>query len=469
MESLTQHKYARLAQSAYYYNDRKHMHSEILRWSPALKDFQIDEELSSEDTLVFVNKQTREIVVSFRGTTTMEDVKTDLEIIKGTHTQTAKYQDAVEIVAKVQTKYADWPQSSRIVLTGHSLGGGVAIHVAKQYPGLNAYVYNPAISFEDVFEEGNTYAPYLSTVHVYHTPLDPVSRYQAALINAGVGPRRRAVNFQIHTVPNGKGRNPHSVDGNFYVNTSTVLQWDHSTEYMDLQPHKETILETTQRAWDEAMKRNPKRLVQMVSGDTLLTKSLSTLSAVDLVNDFIQLGKHMHAYSKQMASQGMDERAFGEELNKRLVNVGIERDDSMFLLSYFRGHLDDYAGLNLEDTPLGDGHISDDRVGRPRHFDRAILWLVGTDRMKQRAKAVEASRGLAWMDKYNQTQAKPRAPVYVQVFGDDYITASRDAPAAGPARRNAPAAGPVTQTTNTPPLPSNIDAILNRHFDSGRL
>ena len=72
-ESIDQHKYARLANASYDHFNGKSVH-ENLRKSQYdhigdLKDFEMDDELSTKDDLVLHNAKTGETVISYRGTT----------------------------------------------------------------------------------------------------------------------------------------------------------------------------------------------------------------------------------------------------------------------------------------------------------------------------------------------------------------------------------------------------------------
>ena len=51
-----------------------------------------------------------------------------------------QYELAAEIVRQVQAQYPD----GSLVATGHSLGGGLALHVSMRFPGISAYAFNPS-------------------------------------------------------------------------------------------------------------------------------------------------------------------------------------------------------------------------------------------------------------------------------------------------------------------------------------
>ena len=81
-ESLKQHKYARLSYSSYDFGSPdkvKKLFSEM----PELRKFQLDKSLSTPENSVYYNLMTREVVVSFRGSTNLKDGKDDFMILIG--------------------------------------------------------------------------------------------------------------------------------------------------------------------------------------------------------------------------------------------------------------------------------------------------------------------------------------------------------------------------------------------------
>jgi hypothetical protein len=76
-ENLSMHEYSRLANSSYdYFNSKGKIYSvheglqnSKYNYIDDLKDFKVDEELSTIDNLVLHNAKTGEVTVSYRGTT----------------------------------------------------------------------------------------------------------------------------------------------------------------------------------------------------------------------------------------------------------------------------------------------------------------------------------------------------------------------------------------------------------------
>jgi len=73
VESVDQHKYARLANASYDNFNGKSVHENLRKsqydYIDDLKDFEMDSELSTQDDLVLHNAKTGEMVISYRGTT----------------------------------------------------------------------------------------------------------------------------------------------------------------------------------------------------------------------------------------------------------------------------------------------------------------------------------------------------------------------------------------------------------------
>lgn len=105
-----------------------------------------DDLLSSQKVAVYHNPVGKQVIIGYRGTvpTDAEDLYNDLQIIQKDFKkrddllQSSRFKDSISIVDKVKRKYPPYT----ITLTGHSLGGRLAVEVGlnKNVPSIN---FNP--------------------------------------------------------------------------------------------------------------------------------------------------------------------------------------------------------------------------------------------------------------------------------------------------------------------------------------
>ena len=214
-ESIDQHKYARLANASYDHFNGKSVHENLRKsqydYIGDLKDFEMDDELSTKDDLVLHNAKTGETVISYRGTTDdlvgkpknfVQDWLVNGQIAGGsTHTSRAK--TAEKQADQVIQKYG----KQNLVVTGHSQGGGISYHIATKYD-LEGHHYNPAINHSNVAQAGK-FANNKNAQNIYKTHLDFASplAYSKHL---------KKSNTTVHTVGTIKGMDSpvstHSID-----------------------------------------------------------------------------------------------------------------------------------------------------------------------------------------------------------------------------------------------------------------
>ena len=222
-ETLEQHKYARLAMASYYYNNQEYV-SELFSYMSELDDFELDNELSTEEHSVFYNETTNETVISYRGTTNLNDVKTDSHIFLGREKNTERYKRSEEVFEKTKNKYGN-----NIIVTGHSLGGGISSHIGEKYD-VEGHHYNPGLSATQVFNKDHYNNE--STQTIYRTKLDPVSI--GGEIIGDHQPKR-----DVKTIGNDSNHHAHALE-NFYSNNAKRTE-DNTGYYVKKERLKTTI------------------------------------------------------------------------------------------------------------------------------------------------------------------------------------------------------------------------------------
>jgi hypothetical protein len=148
-ESLKQHKYARLSYASYDFGSPdkvKKLFSEL----PELRSFQLDKKLSTPENSVYYNLMTREVVVSFRGTSNLKDGKDDFMILIGKESLSRRYKQSLLLMEKVIKKYDNF----HVVSTGHSLGGGISSFVSNHF-GIESHNFNGAESIHGALHNDN--------------------------------------------------------------------------------------------------------------------------------------------------------------------------------------------------------------------------------------------------------------------------------------------------------------------------
>lgn len=101
---------------------------------------------------VWVNDDTKQIVFAVRGTQGETDIKTDIKLAISKETETQRYKVARNALLQVLKEYPDY----KIVLTGHSLGGGIVYRLADEFQGLTGEVFNPAVNLTTIHNKQHT-------------------------------------------------------------------------------------------------------------------------------------------------------------------------------------------------------------------------------------------------------------------------------------------------------------------------
>lgn len=111
--------------------------------------YEVDKELSGKDWTTYYNPSTGKSVIRYRETdpTNIKDLGTDLLIGLGIQGSGSRFKRAQKVYDKAANKYGG---RDNVEVTGHSLGGSLALHVNKTR-GAKATAFNPGAGpFEPV-------------------------------------------------------------------------------------------------------------------------------------------------------------------------------------------------------------------------------------------------------------------------------------------------------------------------------
>jgi hypothetical protein len=156
-----------------------------------------DKDLSNNNTAVYHNDNN--VIIGFRGTVNIDDLITDVSVIKGT-SDDIRFKQAVETYNKVKNKYPNL----RIMATGHSLGGSLALYLNSLY-NIPIETFNAGMGLG--FLKSN---PNSANVKMYAIKGDVISGL-AGLSNLGSLKVYNPVN------PNATTREKHSIKNFSYV------------------------------------------------------------------------------------------------------------------------------------------------------------------------------------------------------------------------------------------------------------
>jgi hypothetical protein len=185
IESIEQHKYARLSKGSYMTYRGENVDEMLKEFKPT-ENFVVDTELTNENATVFHDVKTGETVKAYRGTDpgslnlneieksklpNFEDIKTDGAILIGREAKTARFLEAEKTFQKTVNKYG----KESINITGHSLGSSQSLYIGEKFD-IPSYNFNGAVSVNQVLEDANNkYLLNKSEQILYRTHLYPVS------------------------------------------------------------------------------------------------------------------------------------------------------------------------------------------------------------------------------------------------------------------------------------------------------
>ncbi|CAL6414461.1 unnamed protein product [Bathycoccus prasinos] len=231
-ESVSQHKYSRLAQSSYdYFNskgnaDLVNTNLKNPKYSHIndLNGFELDKELSTLDDAVLHNKLTGETVISFRGTTSniketkafLKDWEVNSKIMFNPKSaeNTRRMKNAFSNTENVISKYG----KDNLKVVGHSQGGYVSSSVAQKLD-LEGHHYNPAISVRQINQnKKGMFFKNTAEQNIYKTHTDFASPLAYD--------RHIQKNFNVNTV----NYNPEITERSPFVSTHSLEQFAPTVE-----------------------------------------------------------------------------------------------------------------------------------------------------------------------------------------------------------------------------------------------
>ena len=107
----------------------------------------LDNELSTDKTKVYVDKNTNDIAMVNRGTSDFKDVMTDAKLLFGYNDK--RFNEPKEILNKIKQKYTD----KNIDLIGHSLGAKIAETLGDDPQVKNIITLNKPTTPKDLFNK----------------------------------------------------------------------------------------------------------------------------------------------------------------------------------------------------------------------------------------------------------------------------------------------------------------------------
>jgi hypothetical protein len=130
--------------------------------------YQIDQQLTNKNQTVLFNQKTKQVAVSYRGTSKARDVLSDVAVLKGYQIVDPRFRNSHKVINDAANKYPGY----HLVTTSHSLGGSVAEHAvrhSKHKDEVEIYNFNKGAGFSDIGIKRN------KKQHDYRTEDDIVS------------------------------------------------------------------------------------------------------------------------------------------------------------------------------------------------------------------------------------------------------------------------------------------------------
>ncbi|MAD25341.1 MAG: hypothetical protein CMO44_14335 [Verrucomicrobiales bacterium] len=137
------------------------------------------QEHTTDDHRAFLNTDTKQVIVSFRGSITATDwTRSDVAIVFGREERSTRFRNEYRFFKQIAAAYPD----NNFYVVGHSLGGALALHVAMKYNSevsrspITCHAFNPGAGWSFI----RRYASMCHTapchlIHIYTTVSDGVS------------------------------------------------------------------------------------------------------------------------------------------------------------------------------------------------------------------------------------------------------------------------------------------------------
>ncbi len=142
---------AKFAESAYEANS----HQRRKAIGTDNRDYAYDTKLSDLNASIFVNKHTKEVITSYKGTNikNLEDLSADISIVIGQEELSERFKHAHEKQQAVFKKYN--PKRYKHIVTGHSLGGSISNSLGRQYTDqiTEIHAFNPGVGLAEVLNQ----------------------------------------------------------------------------------------------------------------------------------------------------------------------------------------------------------------------------------------------------------------------------------------------------------------------------
>lgn len=147
-------------------------------WKETTEDMNIEKERWENESgfkaSLYYNEKENIYILAFAGTENLKDWVTDIRQGVGLDDgKRGQYRKAVELARKLQHKI----KKENLVITGHSLGGGLA-SIASAVTGSNAYTFNAAGLHPKTLKDQNLSENSMGHIQAYYSTDDPLNMIQ---------------------------------------------------------------------------------------------------------------------------------------------------------------------------------------------------------------------------------------------------------------------------------------------------